>query len=356
MFTYILFFILISFFLYLGRRKFFGDRDYYWVVFFLLFLFCSFRFDVGYDYTMYFNLIEGNIKFLDAQLNRLEFFSRMLIDLSHNLGFTQLFFIVSSLIIIGGFYKTIKKHSEDISLSTLIFICFPIFFFQSLSIVRQFMAIAIIFYGFRFIKERKLLKYNLFVLLAFMFHKSAFLAIPLYFLYGSFNRKVVLFLYVFSFFSSNLLAYLVGLLSDRYAIYINGVITGEGGTLILIFFQIIGLLLLPIIYANNDKEDKEFNFYIISYYVGLFIWASLAKFGHAGLRGGMYFMSYTILLIPYLKYRIKQYYIIKYLVVSICVVFFFFNLYISSKHEIKDQFVPYQFYFNKTTNDLKPNE
>jgi hypothetical protein len=359
MLIYIIFLILIFIVPLLGKFKLVEgiDSNGLQATFFIIFLFSALRFDVGYDYSMYYELIEGNIKYFEDQINRIEYLPRKIIFLSSFLGFSQLFFIISSFIITFFFYKAIKENSLDPKLSTLIFICFPIFFYMSLSVVRQYIAIAMIFYGFRFIKERKILHFFCLVLLAMLFHKSAIIALPLYFLYGNFyiNKKIIVFIYILSFFSSKFLVFFVTLLSERYAIYING-IGGQGGNLILIFFQLIGLLLLPIVYNLKDKEDKEFNFYVLCYYVGLFIWASLSRYGHAGIRGSLYFICFTIVLIPQLKNKIKEYYLIRQSMLIVCFVFFFFNLYLGSKHRVKDANLPYKTFFFKTTEDLKPND
>lgn len=326
-------------------------------IFIIIFLFSALRFDVGYDYSMYYELIEGKIKFFEDQINRIEFFPRQIIFFSSFLGFYQLFFITTSILIYYYFYKSIKEHSLDRIVSVLIFTCFPIFFFMSLSVVRQYVGIAIVFYGYKFIKQRQFFKYLIAVLLAFFFHKSAILALPIYFLFGDFliNKKIIVFIYVLGFFSSEILAFLITLTSERYAIYINQ-IGGEGGNLILFFFQLIGLLLLPIVYNFRDNKDSEFNFYLITFYLGLFLWASLSKFGHAGIRGGLYYVVYIILLVPKLKNKIAQYKLLKQLLFIVCFLFFFINLYIGSKHKIKDANLPYQTYFFKNPKDFKPNE
>jgi len=59
--------------------------------FFIIFLFSALRFDVGYDYSMYYKLIEGKIRFLEQQLNRLEFLGRSLVIFSHKINFEQFF-------------------------------------------------------------------------------------------------------------------------------------------------------------------------------------------------------------------------------------------------------------------------
>ena len=326
-------------------------------IFIIIFLFSALRFDVGYDYSNYYWLIESNIKYFDDQINRIEFLPRQLIYLSNFIGFYQFFFIVTSFLITYFFYKTIKKHSLDKTLSVLIFVCFPLFFFMSLSVVRQYVAISLVFFGYKFIKDRKFWKYLFLILFATLIHKSAIIALPIYFLFGDFviNKKAILFIYVLGFFSSEIIAFLITFSSERYSIYINQ-IGGEGGNLILLFFQIVGLVLLPIVYNFRDKNDKEFNFYLLSFYSGLFIWASLAKFGHAGIRGGLYYIVYVILLIPKLKIKIVEYKIIRQTMLIICFLFFFINLYIGSKHKIKDANLPYQTYFFKSTEDFKSND
>lgn len=358
MLVYIIFILLIFILPNMGKMKIAKGFEIYGftAAFILIFIFCALRFDVGYDYSMYYELIGGNIKWYTAQINRIEFLSRQIILFSTFIGFTQFFFILSSFVIIYFYYKTIKENSLDKWLSTLIFVCFPIFFFMSLSIVRQFMAVAIIFYSFKFIKKREFWKYLTAVILCFFLHKSSILALPIYFLYGSFiNKKIILVIYILGFFSSEILAFLIKLTSERYSIYLDE-ISGEGGDLILIFFQVLGLFLLPLVYNFRDKDDKDFNFYLLTYFVGLFIWGSLSKFGHAGFRGGLYYMSFTILLIPHLKNKIKQYKIIRESIAVLCFIFFFINLYIGTRHKIKDANLPYQTYFFKTPKDFKSNE
>jgi len=358
MFIYIAFILLIFILPKLGEIKIIsGVRIYgFTAAFIFIFIFCALRFDVGYDYSMYYELIEGNIKYYTAQINRIEYIPRQLILFSQFIGFYQFFFIVSSFIIIYFYYMAIKKNSLDRWISTLIFVCFPLFFSLSLSLVRQFMAVAILFYCFKFIKQRKFWKYLVAVVFCFFIHKSSILALPIYFFYGNFiNKKIIVFIYILGFFSSEILAFFIKLTSERYSIYLDK-IGGEGGNLTLIFFQVLGLFLLPLVYNFRDKEDKKFNFYLLTYFVGLFIWASLSKFGHAGIRGGLYYMSFIILLIPHLKNKIIEYKIIRDSIAIICFLFFFINLYIGSSHKIKDANLPYQTYFFKSTKDFKSNE
>lgn len=357
MFPYMFFLILIFVFLELGKRRFIKGVNFNFLAYLCVFIFSAIRFDVGYDYTLYYGWIEGTYKFIEDQLNRLEFLSRLMIEFSHDVQFFQLFFILSSFLIVLLFYKSISMYSLDLRLSTLIFICFPVFYFYSFSIIRQYIAIALIFYGYRFIKERALIKYVLTLLIAMLFHKSAVIAIPIYFFYGNFllKKRLLVFLYVLGFFGSELITFFVKLLSERYSIYL-GVIAGEGGSLMLIFFQILAVFIFLIIFEMKDLNDKDFNFYLLCFFIGLFIWSTLSKHGHAGFRGSLYFISFTILLIPDLISKLRQRKFITQCTIFLCFVFYGFNLYVGSKHKIKDPNMPYQTFFYKTKKDLKPNE
>ncbi len=325
--------------------------------FLLLFIFSSLRFDVGYDYSMYYGLIDGNIRWFTDQINRIEYLPRQLILLSKEIHFYQLFFAVTSFLILYLFHRGIKNYSSDKQTSLLLFFCFPFFFFLSLSVVRQFVAVALLFYAFKYIKERKIITYFIFVFLAFLFHKSAILALPIYFLYGDFiiNRKFILLIFILSFVSSDFIAFLIKVSSSRYSIYITQ-IGGEGGKLILTLMKIIGIFLLPIVYNLKDRFDKDFNFFLVTFYLGIFFWSSLSKFGHAGMRSSLYFLSFFLLLVPKLKFKIKEYYIVKQVLFLFLIALYFGNLYVGSNHRIKDPNMPYQTYFFKSMKDLKPDQ
>ena len=126
MLIYVIFILLIFILPKMGKIKIVKGFEIYGftAAFILIFIFCALRFDVGYDYSMYYELIGGNIKWYTAQINRIEFLSRQLILFSSFIGFIQFFFILSSFVIIYFYYKTIKENSLDRWLSTLVFVCF----------------------------------------------------------------------------------------------------------------------------------------------------------------------------------------------------------------------------------------
>ncbi|MBY8176897.1 EpsG family protein [Vibrio fluvialis] len=153
------------------------------VSFILMAIFCiiaGFRYNVGTDfktYVYFINLIKG------GHDTYMEPGFEILIKLLIGSGFEeQSIFFISSLITLTFFYLFIIKHSKLYTLSVVIFFLFPIFYLASFNGVRQFIAIGFFLYSLRFILDRKILSYGLFILLGALFHKTILLMLPLYFL------------------------------------------------------------------------------------------------------------------------------------------------------------------------------
>lgn len=96
-------------------------------------------------------------------------------------AYGQFYILITSIIVITLFVKSIWDYSEHFTFSMFLFVTMGLFF-TSMNIIRQFIAIAILFYGFRFVKNKSFLKYLVCVLLAYGFHASAIIMAPLYFL------------------------------------------------------------------------------------------------------------------------------------------------------------------------------
>ena len=95
----------------------------------------------------------------------------------------QIFLIVTAIIIFIPLGRYLYDNSRDISMSAMIYMCL---FFQCFGItaIRQAIGISIVsLWGFRFVKERRLGGYLLTVFVAFLFHVSAIIMLPFYFLY-----------------------------------------------------------------------------------------------------------------------------------------------------------------------------
>jgi len=134
-------------------------------------VFSALRFNVGYDYINYQYIFneQGNIK-LEPGYNIIASIARHTINDARFLF--ALFAILTTLFIVRG----IQKHSIHKRTSLLLYIMIPGLYLNSLTIIRQSLAMAILFYGYSYYLKNKRIKFFAFALIAFLFHYSAILA------------------------------------------------------------------------------------------------------------------------------------------------------------------------------------
>lgn len=121
------------------------------------FLISGLRYKVGTDYM--FRYVPNYLTILHGgNVESLEILFKILIKVSIllNSDYATLF-ILSSAIIIGLFFISIFKNSKNIIISTIIFFVGS-FFFESMNLVRQFIAMSILFLSYKclFKKEKKI--------------------------------------------------------------------------------------------------------------------------------------------------------------------------------------------------------
>lgn len=147
--------------------------------FFSLFFVSAIRYNVGTDYPTYFNLFTW---IYEKRANYVEVGYRLLNLLIHY--FTnnpQWIFVITSFIILIFFYLTVCKYSSDKCLSIFLFITMG-FYFYSLNLIRQYIAVSISFYAQKFIRKNEFISFLFLIIFACLFHKSVLIMIPLYFM------------------------------------------------------------------------------------------------------------------------------------------------------------------------------
>lgn len=101
------------------------------------------------------------------------------------LPFSQLWLMATSAFFFIAFAKFVYENSETPAYSYFMF--FAIFGTFQMTGVRQSCAMAVFMLAFKYIKEKKLLNYLLMIGIAYLFHKSAIVLLPIYWFK---NRKV----------------------------------------------------------------------------------------------------------------------------------------------------------------------
>ncbi|XOQ48306.1 MAG: Transmembrane protein EpsG [Eubacteriales bacterium] len=143
---------------------------------------------VGIDYIQYADYFKqvrnGGWSFLisDANGYRVEpGYSLLNYFVSLFTGDVHIFMLFVSILTVGLTAVLLYKYSPVPWVGMFVFASFG-FFGNSLSFLRQSIAIAIFLYAINFLKKKKLIPYILIVLLAASFHKSIIIMIPVYFL------------------------------------------------------------------------------------------------------------------------------------------------------------------------------
>lgn len=190
-----------------------------------------------------------------------EAYEYLILKFTHN--YFWLFFL-SSLIIIYCYLIIIKKYSINYRLSIFLFITLGIytFFFNGL---RQGLAMAIFSLSLPFLLEKRFLYYLIICLIASLFHNTALIMIPFYFLVNLRIKPLYKIVATFlgSLISSKFLVSYIASTNERYEGY-SKVSENSGGFLTLGFYTLILLFIGYIIYyfKINDKNTlKMYNFY-----------------------------------------------------------------------------------------------
>ena len=163
-----------------------------------------------------------------------------------------------------------KMYRENSEHPILMLSVFTFFFFSSLLMaqVRQSIAVAVIMLGTKYIFERKLIKYAIVIAVACLFHTSAIVALPLFFLNKNYGKALPIILLLISqslYFFPNIIPYfikfLIPYMPERFAnisntyisssFFSNKVNFGTG------YYYIANVLLTLFIIIYNDRSKKE---------------------------------------------------------------------------------------------------
>lgn len=255
----------------------------------------------------------------------------------------QLMFFVCVFLTTLIIVTTIRKYSNIFEISMFLYIS-TMAYYSQFNIVRQCLASAIIFWGIKYIFNDNKLKYFAIVIFASMFHSTAIVMIPVYYLVKiePWSKKMLLIILgaisIMVLFDPFLNVLNIVLQGTKYQVYtiIKDVDNGVN------FIRVI-VLAIPIIlsyfYKNklNDNEVKIYINYSIFYFMIMLISVKATYF--ARIAG--YFNLYNILLFPkiILAEKSKLKYLI-YVSILIC-----YTIYMILLLPVESNLLPYQTIF-----------
>ena len=264
------------------------------------------------------------------------------------ISYVSLNLVCSVLMFFFIYYGTVRcLPKADITLSVLIYFCTQ--FIYSMNGMRFAIAVTIVFFGFRFILAKQLLKWILTIVVAVSFHKTSLMCIPLYFLCNIENKKLskirntAWYLFVFAFpIIAKFFIQIVSQMSifSRYfavAQYALGVFTFKPMFLFHIVPVILPLLILKKQFLFNDyKASVLFRLYLFE--VPL---RELGSFNTWLTRLTRFPQIVQVIFVPYVLSSIKNSKMRKLLTVYYVMLYAFFFIYGAVVNDAGDS-LPYR--------------
>lgn len=216
----------------------------------------------------------------------------------------QIFILITSFIITIGIFYFIYKNSSNVIYSVIIYQTMY-YYCSSMNLMRQYIAIAIAINSFTFLKNNKIIKACILILIGGIFHTSALFLLPIVIVFSKFDinkkniYKIIGFIIVF-FMLLPLLINIIIKLFPKYEFYLTYESGFNGGKImpfIYIGMIFIGYFLLSII--NRNIEESK-NYYYTSLYVligALLLIVANIYFASAS-RLTDYFLIYFTIFLP----------------------------------------------------------
>lgn len=197
------------------------------------------RYGIGTDYysynVLYNRISQSNVSGFATVAQSTEFVSNMLYKIAYWVfdDFQGWLFLASLITILIGFIA-IYNHKDTANAFLMVFSFLILLYAPSYNIVRQIMAVSVVFFGLPYIPKRKPIQYFLIVFVAVLLHTSALFATFFYFLnvkeskYAWFKQIIIfvacaaiptIFATVFEFFTSFLVFQTYGsIYSSQYGL------------------------------------------------------------------------------------------------------------------------------------------
>lgn len=248
----------------------------------ILIVFAAGRFHVGTDMNTYMNMFERYSNYTWP-----EFFANVDGDLlfaiiakiTYSQGGRVLTWGTFAFLIILPVYTTLRKQYPDISMGVAFFAFLCFYFAISFNITRQFIAVAIIFWGLKFVFQNQFIPFLVVVIVATGFHVSAPIALLVWFLWdhkaGSAIKGkrrlafligvavlVLLYQSAIEFVTNNIDAL------SSYASYAETSIRGQNRDLYLNLLELAVLLYFKRFLCKDEKNDFMYSLLIISVMIG----------------------------------------------------------------------------------------
>ena len=207
----------------------------------------------------------------------------------------QYLFVLTGLLFSFAICRTVYLNSENVMVSMIMCICLGLYTFM-IQGLRQAIAMSICMLAIEACKKRKLFKFLLLILLAFVFHRTCLVFLPVYFLYGlKFDFKVK--------FGMVATAGVLLALSPVIVTYGNAFLDRDYGTAVesgAVVAMLIHIIVLAtaFIFLNEKNTDKNNTLFISIAVLGLAFYAMRYLGAQSLERISFYFLIGQAIVLP----------------------------------------------------------
>lgn len=305
------------------------------------------RYYVGTDYlstyyTGFYRIIDG-IKTDGFELGY--FFLNKFLNLFTDNVFVL--FFITAILFVGFTFGAINVLSDDVILS-IVLLLVTRYYFISMNGVRQFIALSILLYSVKFVLEKNIRKFILFVALAMSFHFMSILFIPVYFLDKIKLEKISIIKWIgidFLVFTIGVKFILEILKNTKYGVLIRRYeVPGIKFTVLTIC---LNLVIFIIGYKNYNKRynDIKYRIFINIELIALLI--SLALQSLPLMERVYWIYSFPLVItLPYMLdegTKIRKF-VVKSLIVLVLAIYMVYDIVVLGDHDV----LPYQSIWGKT--------
>lgn len=316
-------------------------------IFLILLLPMGLRYGIGtdyfYTYYPYFNFIGHGTRYFDEVG-----FNLLNIIVYKLFGRFEMLIFITSFIFIYFMYKGILNNlnEKERPWGTLMLFLSQAYFY-SMNMVRQSLAISIIFFAFKFLKSKEYKKYYIFCFFACTLHYSAIICLlfPLFLKVKPKQKTKIVLITILTLCKpllSNVLLKII--MSTKYSWYIGSRYTlGVSNTVVLI--NVI-LFVLSVLYENENYGNEEYEILNTINYISVCLmlligWVPLFN------RIIRYFTIFQVLLVPkiiYSEINSKKRLALKILIFFLFFIPMYYQIFLLGGEGV----VPYSSIFNKS--------
>jgi hypothetical protein len=227
------------------------------------------------------------------------------------LGIQVLFFVIA-LFDITLIAKALKHYTKYVV--TGLFVYYSLLYLTlEFSLIRQAIAASICFYAFKYVPEKKMFKYFLLIFLAFLFHMSALIMLPLYFFFKVRFSSIFLIIVVclgclIMLFQitwiNRALLFVVGLLGEdslrKVVIYTTNKVYNVNRGIGIGFFLNLFLFILFLWKRKRFEEKAYGNLFLNVFMVNIIVYYYMYEFIEISVRFRLYYMLSLVVLFPHL--------------------------------------------------------